>query len=64
MFSPAQVRRELWEFGMTTALHITVLSLGSVDSVGPKQWKNKLGVGLYTEIFIMLQVHVLVGIAI
>lgn len=49
--------------GMTTALYVPVLSPGSVDSAVPKQWKNKPGVGLYTEIF-TLQVHVLASIAI
>lgn len=49
---------------MTTAWHATVLSPGSIDSMVPKQRKNKLGVGLYTEIFTTLQVHVLASIAI
>lgn len=49
---------------MTTAWHATVLSPGSIDSAVPKQWKSKLGVGLYTEIFTTLQVHVLASIAI
>lgn len=49
---------------MTTALHVPVLSPGSVDSAVPKQWKNKPGVGLYTEIFTTLQVHVLASIVI
>lgn len=55
MCSPAQVRGELWELSTMAALHITVMLLGSIDSVVPKQGKNKLAVDLCTEICTTLQ---------